>query len=81
MNVSQLLKKEKGKFTNYEMHYLKYAKYIPFTFINGRKNDEMEVIDYFYKDNVGYEFNLNCEFKGKKQEHTLIVVWKKQGSN
>ena len=78
MTVSQLLIKEKGKYTNYELHYKEYAKYIPFTFINGRKYDELEVVDYFYQSDTSYGFNMKLEFKGKKQDHTLIIVWKRK---
>ena len=77
MNVKQLIKQEKGKYTNYELHYQKYAKYIPFTFINGRKEQDMKVVEYFYKDGESLSFDMKMKFKGKTKEHTLIIVWER----
>lgn len=77
MTVQELLNKEKGKYSNYEMHYKQYAKYIPFTFMNGRRNNEMIVVDYFYLDEETQSFDVKLNFKGKIKEHTLIIVWDK----
>lgn len=75
MNVKELLKKEKGNYTNYELHYKKYAKYIPFSFINGRKEQDMKVVEYFYKEQEGLYFDMKLNFKGKIKDNTLIIVW------
>lgn len=77
MNVKELLKKEKGNYTNYELHYKKYAKYIPFSFINGRKEEEMKVVEYFYKEGESLSFDMNLKFKGKTKDKTLIIVWER----
>ena len=78
MNVKDLLQKEKGKYTNYELHYKQYAKYIPFAFINGRKEIDMKVVEYFYKDSNGMLFDMKLNFKGKTKDKTLIIVWSRE---
>lgn len=77
MNVKELLKKEKGNYTNYELHYKKYAKYIPFSFINGRKEEDMKVVKYFYKEIESLSCDMNLKFKGKTKDKTLIIVWER----
>ena len=75
MTVAELLKKEKGKYTNYQLHY-KTRKNTPFYFINGRKNENMSVIDWYYDKSESLQFDLKFKFKGKRQDNTLIIIWK-----
>ena len=77
MTVKELLKREKGKYTNYELHYQEFAKYTPFSFVNSRKLEDMNVISYHYKDSEGICFDLNLKYKGKRKDHTLIIVWER----
>lgn len=77
MNVKELLQQEKGKYTIYELHYKEYAKYIPFSFINGRKEQDMKVVKYFYKYDEGLSFDMKLNFKGKTKDKKLVIVWDK----
>lgn len=78
MNVAELLKKEKGKYTIYELHYQKFAKYCPFAFTTNRKLENMKVISYLYKESEGHKFDLNLKYQGKTKDKKLIIVWEKE---
>lgn len=77
MTVKDLLKKEKGKYTNYELHYKERGKYCPFAFTSNRKLEQMKVISYSYLEKEGWAFDINLRFKGKRRDKTLIIVWEK----
>ena len=77
MTIAELLKQEKGKYTNYEFHYKEYAKYIPFTFINGRKNEDMKVVKWFYRESEGHSFGMDLKYRGKTKDKTLVIVWER----
>ena len=78
MNLKGLLKQETGKFDRYELHYQKYAKYIPFSFVNNRKEEDIEVLEYFYQEHKSKSFDLNLKFKENKKDIVLIVVWERK---
>lgn len=77
MTIAELLKQEKGKYTNYELHYKEYAKYIPFSHTTGRKLEDMKVISYKYKESESHSFDLNLKYCGKRKDKVLIIIWGK----
>ena len=76
MNVAQLLKQEKGRYTLYEPHY-KELRTIPFSHMNSRKLEDMKVLSYFYREDEGLSFDMNLKFKGKTNDRTLVIIWDK----
>lgn len=76
MNVAELLKQEKGKYTSYEPHY-KELKNTPFAYINGRKLEDMKVISYHYNYGESLAFGLDLKFKGKSKDKVLVIIWER----
>lgn len=76
MNVAQLLKQEKGRYTLYEPHY-KELRSIPFSHMSCRKLEDMQVLSYFYREDESLAFDMNLKFKGKTNDRTLVIVWDK----
>lgn len=76
MNVAQLLEQEKGKYTLYEPHY-KELNTIPFSHMNSRKLEDMKVLSYYYREDESLAFGMNLQFKGKRTDKTLVIIWDK----
>ena len=76
MNVAQLLRQEKGKYTLYEPHYKELTS-IPFSHMSCRKLEDMQVLSYFYREGKSWSFDMNFKFKGIRNDRTLVIVWDK----
>jgi hypothetical protein len=76
MNVAQLLKQEKGRYTLYEPHY-KELRTIPFSHMSCRKLEDMKVLSFFYREDESLSFDINFKFKGIRNDKTLVIIWDK----